>query len=277
MPYLGGPDIIEDQQRLAGLEPFDRFFSLLVGWARLYVDGKTLDQLGSDGVERALAAGVEDDGVEVLLRLPGELQRQGGFPRTGLAVQQKYRRLGGESVAQKIEIGDAADEVLRAVVGQVDGRFQSGEALRGFAALEPGDGVVDPLLVTGGCIDVVLGVEQRREAVLVKHDQADADARLLDFLLQSGGPLLLRPSRPGCIRRPDEQQKIGTFEAFADFGDEVCAGLNFYFAEPGSEACAEEAAASFSTKAWSRVLWERKTFIASSAGRVAACAMTGEA
>lgn len=59
------------------------------------------------------------------MRVPGETQGEGGLARARLAVEQEHARLGGERVLQSREVGATADEVLRAVVGQVDRRAQT--------------------------------------------------------------------------------------------------------------------------------------------------------
>src|ERR1019366_10734549 len=130
-----GPDVVEDEQRLALAQPLLGGVALAVGREGLYVDGQALDQFGGNGVERALAAGLEDDGVAVFLGVPGELQGEGGLAGAGLAVEEEDHWLAGEGGAQLLEIWAATDEVLRAILGQTE------EALDALALLDPGDGL----------------------------------------------------------------------------------------------------------------------------------------
>jgi hypothetical protein len=145
-----GPHVVEHQQRLALAQPLFCRGALLVGRERLDLNGHALDQLASDGVERALATGLEDDGVEVFLLVPGELQCKSGLAGSGLAVEEKLAGLGEEGSMKLREVFSAADEVLRAIFGQVNGRLEAGKALRGFAALEPVDGF--PMPASGSAV-----------------------------------------------------------------------------------------------------------------------------
>jgi len=109
--HIGRPYVVEYQQRLPLTKPFLCCGALHVRRAHLNVNRQTIGEFGGDRVERALAAELKNDSVEVLLCLPGEAQRQRGLARTRLAVQQEGRGLGGEGGAQPFEIGAATDEV----------------------------------------------------------------------------------------------------------------------------------------------------------------------
>ena len=118
-------------------QPLLCFITLLVRRKGLDINGQAFDQLRGDDIERAAAANLEDGGIEVFLCLPCKLQGERGLASAGLAVKEQDRRLGGKRVAQMGELCRAADEVLRAVVGKIDGGFESTKALRALAAVEP--------------------------------------------------------------------------------------------------------------------------------------------
>ncbi|HEY4930966.1 MAG TPA: hypothetical protein VII23_05300 [Terriglobales bacterium] len=210
-----GPDVVEDEQRLALAQPLSGGVALLIGREGLDVDGQALDQLRGDGVERALAAGLEDDGVEVFLGVPGELQGEGGLAGAGLAVEEEDHGLAGEGAAQLLEIRAATDEVLGAILGQ------SEEALDALALLEPGDGLAKGFLRVAARVDEVLGAQQLGQGVVAQHHDAEARLLLSHPAGQNGGPFLFGPFGGGGVGRPDEQRDIAPLEAFFNFADEI--------------------------------------------------------
>ena len=221
------PDVVEDEQRLALTQPLFGGVALAVGREGLDVDGQAFDQFGGDGVERALAAGLEDDGVEVFLGVPGELQGEGGLAGAGLAVEEEDHGLAGEGAAQLLEIRAATDEVLGAILGQTE------EALDALALLEPGDGLAKGLLLVAARVDVVLGAQQLGQGMVAQHHDAEARLLLGHLAGQDGGPFFFGPFGGGSVGRPDEERDIAPLEAFFDFGDEVFVLFDVDLAEPG--------------------------------------------
>ena len=81
--------------------------------------------------------------------------------------------------------------------------------------------------------------------MIAQQDDAEPDPLLAHLAREDRGPLFFRPVRLGGVGRPHHQRDVALLQALFDFGDEVFVLLDVDFAEPGSEAGADESGREF--------------------------------